>query len=82
MLLIDFCESLARKAAGVEEVSFELRVAIKHLVKNIKAESTVSKEIKLSGVKLPMKSVFPHWMKLSKVEDLLGTMSPFFARQD
>ena len=34
MLLIDDYESLAEKAASLEEVSFELQVAIKHLLKH------------------------------------------------
>ena len=57
MLLIDEYESLAGKAAGLEEASFELQVAIKHLLKNTKTESTVSKDKGLSGVKLPKVSV-------------------------
>ena len=42
MLLIDDYESLAGRAAGLEEASFELRVAIKHLLKNIKAKCVPS----------------------------------------
>ena len=49
-------------AGGLEEASFELRVAIKRLLKNIKTESTVSKEVELSGVKLP-KARVPHLME-------------------
>ena len=41
----------------MEEVSFELRVAIKHLVKSIKAETAVDKDKGLSSVKLPKISV-------------------------
>ena len=58
MLLIDDDESLAGKAPGLEKASFALCVAIKCLVKNIKAESAVSKETELNGVKLPKVSVF------------------------
>ena len=39
MLLIDDYESLAGKADGLEEVIFELRVGIKHLLKNISRRS-------------------------------------------
>ena len=53
MLPIDDFESLARRASGLEEVLFEVRVAIKCLLKNIKAKSAVSKEMGFSGVKLP-----------------------------
>ena len=56
-LLIDDYESLAGKAGGLEEALFELRVAIKRLLKNIKTESTASKATGLSGVKLPKVSV-------------------------
>ena len=52
MVLIDNHESLAGRASDLEEASFELRVAIKRLLENIKSESTVSKETGLSGVKL------------------------------
>ena len=41
----------------MEEASFELQIAIKRQVKNIMTESTVSKEIGLSRVKLPKVSV-------------------------
>ena len=57
MLLIDDYESLSGKADGLEEALFELRVAIKRLLKNIKAESAVNKDNGLSGVKLPKISV-------------------------
>ena len=53
MLLIDGYESLAARAAGLEDASFELRVTIKHLLKDVKLESIVNKETGLSGVKLP-----------------------------
>ena len=36
LLLIDDYESLAGRAGGLEEASFELQVAIKRLLKNIK----------------------------------------------
>ena len=49
MLLIDDYESLAGKEDGLEEALFELRVAIKRLLKNIKAESAVDKVKGLSG---------------------------------
>ena len=57
MLLIDDYESLAGRAGGFEEASFELRVAIKRLLKNVKAESAVDKGKRLSRVKLPQVSV-------------------------
>ena len=57
MLLIDEYESLVRRTGGLEEALFELRVAIKHLLKKIKMESTASKETGLSRVKLPKVSV-------------------------
>ena len=57
MLLIDDYKSLAGKAGGLEEALFELRVAIKRLLKNIKAKSAVSKEKGLSWVKLHKVSV-------------------------
>ena len=43
MLLIDHCESLAGQAGGLEETLFELQVAIKRLLKNIKAKSQWTK---------------------------------------
>ena len=43
MPLIDDFESLAGKAAGLEETSFEIQVSINRLLKNIKSEYTVSK---------------------------------------
>ena len=52
MLLIGDYKSLAERAAGLEEASFEIRVAIKRWLKNINAKSTVSKETGLSEVKL------------------------------
>ena len=57
MLLIDDYERLAGRAAGLEEASFELQVAIKSLLKDIKAEFTASKETRLRGVELPKVSV-------------------------
>ena len=57
MLLIDDYESLAGRADGMEEALFELRVAIKRLLKTIKADSAVDKVKGLSGVKLPKISV-------------------------
>ena len=53
MILIDNYESFLGKAGGLEKASFELRVAIKCLLKNNKTESAVSKGKGLSGVKLP-----------------------------
>ena len=57
VLLIDDYESLAGKADGLEVAVFELRVAIKCLLKTIKAESAVDKDKGRSGVKLPNISV-------------------------
>ena len=57
MLLIDDFESVAGRTGGLEEASFELQVAIKCLLKNIKSKFTESKDIGLSGVKLPKISV-------------------------
>ena len=57
MLLIDDYESQAGRATGLEDTLFELRVAIKCLLKDIKVDSTVRKEMGLSGVKLPKISV-------------------------
>ena len=57
MLLINDYESLVGKSAGLEEASFELQVAIKRLLKDIKTESAISKETGLSKVKLPKVSV-------------------------
>ena len=58
MLLIEDYESLAGRAAGLEEALFKLRVAIKCVLKDIKIESAiVSKEMGLSKVKLPKISV-------------------------
>ena len=57
MLLIDDYESLAGMADGLEESLFDLRVAIKRLMKNIKAEFAVDKHKGLSGVKLRKISV-------------------------
>ena len=53
MLLIDNYDSLVAKAGGLEEATFQLREAIKCLLKNIKTKSAVSKGKRLSGVKLP-----------------------------
>ena len=55
--LIGDYKSLAERAAVLEEASFEIRVAIKRLLKNINAESTASKETQLSEVKLPKVNV-------------------------
>ena len=57
MLLIAHYESLAERAAGMEEASFEVRVASKRQLKDINAKSSVSKETGLSEVKLPKVSV-------------------------
>ena len=57
MLLIDNYESLAGRAGGLEEALFELRVAIKRLLRNIMSQSTVSSNTGLSGVKHPKISV-------------------------
>ena len=57
MLLLDDYESLAGRAGGLEEALFELRVAIKSLLKKIKAVSAVTKETGSCGVKLPKVSV-------------------------
>ena len=57
VLLLDDYQSLAGKAASLEEALFELRVAIKRLLKKIKTESAVTKEPGLGGVKLPKVSV-------------------------
>ena len=51
MLLVDDYENLAGRAAGLEKASF------KHLLKGIKAESTVIQEMGLSGLKRPEVSV-------------------------
>ena len=57
MLLVDDHESLTGKDAGMEEASFELHAAMKHLLRNIKADSAVSTETGLSEVKPPKVSV-------------------------
>ena len=57
MLLIGDYKSLAEKATALEEASFEIRVAIKRQLKNLNAESSVSKETGLSEVKLLKVSV-------------------------
>ena len=57
MLLIGDYKSLAERAAVLEEASFEIRVAIKHWLKNINAESSASKDTGLSEVKWPKVSV-------------------------
>ena len=50
-------ESLAGRAAGLEDTLFELRVAIKCLSKDINIKSAANKEMGFSGVKLPKISV-------------------------
>ena len=62
MLLIDDSNNLVGRAAGLEEDSFKLRVAIKCLLKGINTKSTVSKEMGLSGLKLSKVSVSPQLM--------------------
>ena len=57
MLQIDDFESVAGRTGGQEEALFELQVAIKRLLKNIKAVSAVDKDKGLSGVKLPKLNV-------------------------
>ena len=57
MLLINDFKSLAGRAGVLEEASFELQVAIKRLLKNIKAKSAVDKEKGLGGVKVSKVSV-------------------------
>ena len=57
MLLIDNYRSIAGREDGLEEALFELRVAIKCLLKNIKAVSAVDEDKGLGGVKLPKISV-------------------------
>ena len=57
MLLIDDYERQARREDGLEEALFELWVAIKRLLKNIKAASAVDKHKGLSRVNLPKISV-------------------------
>ena len=59
MLLIDDYKSLAGRACadGLEQALVDLRVAIKRLLKNIKAESAVDKDKGLRSVKLPKISV-------------------------
>ena len=57
MLLLGDYDSLAERAAGLEEASFEIWVAIKRQLKNINAESSICKETGLSEVKLPKVSV-------------------------
>ena len=75
--------AVAGKAGGLEEALFELQVAIKHLLKNIKAESTARKDIGLSGVKLPKVPQCSHfWRKGSKLERLLGTVWRYHPLQD
>ena len=63
MLPINNYESLAGKAAGLEEASFELRVAIKRLFKNIKSESTAKYGNWIEWNEAAQKSVFPHSME-------------------
>ena len=74
MQLMDNYESLAGRLDGMEEASFELRVAIKRLLKNIKPESAVHKDKGLSGVKLPKISVPTFDGSSSKLEMFLGTI--------
>ena len=57
MLLIDDYKNFAGRAAGLEEASFQVRVAIKCLLKDVKVESAASKNMGLSGVQLPKISV-------------------------
>ena len=57
MLLIEDYDSLAKTAVSLERASFEIRVAIKRQLKEINAESCVSKETGLSGLKLLKLSV-------------------------
>ena len=57
MLLIDDHKSLAGRADGLEEALFEVRVAIKSLLKSIKVVSAVDKDKGLGRVKLPKISV-------------------------
>ena len=57
MLLIGDYKSLAERAAVLEEASFEIRFAIKRTLKNVNAESSVSKETGLSEVQPPKVSV-------------------------
>ena len=57
MLLIDNYDTLAEGAADLEEALFELRVAIKRLLKIFRVEFAGNKETGLSGIKLPKISV-------------------------
>ena len=57
ILLIDDHESLAGRAVGLEEASFDLQLAIKHLHKTVKSNSTVSQNTGLNRIKLPKISV-------------------------
>ena len=74
--MIDDYESQAGKADGLEEALFELRVAIKRLLKNIKAESAVDKDKGLRGVKLPKISVptFDGKVLNFELEEFLGAI--------
>ena len=47
MLLIGDYKSIAERAAGLEEASFEIQVPIKRRLKNINADCTASKETRL-----------------------------------
>ena len=64
MLLIVNYGNLGGRAASLKEASFELRVAIKRLLRSIKAESTISRDTGLSGVSC-LKSFFPLLMAKS-----------------
>ena len=57
LLLVDDYETLAARASRLEEASYEIRVAIKRRLKDIKAEATASKETGLAELKLPKLSV-------------------------
>ena len=73
VLLIDDYESLTGKVAQLEQVSFELRVAINRLLKEIKTKSAASEKKGLSGVKLLKVSVSTI-RKRFKLEELLQTI--------
>ena len=67
---------VTRREADLEEALFQLRVAIKHLLKDVKIESAVSKETHLSGVKLPRISVPTFDDKISRVFGSNLTLHP------
>ena len=73
ILLINNHESLAGKAADLEEASFKQRIAIKHLLKNI--TQVYSKYGNRTEWSEPSQNQCSHiqW-KGSKLEDLLGTI--------